>query len=293
MFAKACSIAREFTFPVVISHKNAVGECSSGIGTFVVINDEGWFVTAYHIIDQIQKLSVSNKDYKKLLERREQIKNDTTLLQHTKKKQLNNLKIEPTFIDDFSVWFGWDGVSMGVTYGIPQVDLAVGQLVNFDKTKIKRYPEFKDHLKSMEQGSSLCKLGFPFHSIKPTYEAGKGFILPPGSIPIPIIPIEGIYTRTVAVQTAEPQPFPYMFVETSSPGLSGQSGGPTFDIHGAIWAIQSQTQHFKLGFDAKDQNGKEAEHLKNQYLNVGWGIHSQTITSFLKEKGIDFQTSAF
>ena len=64
MFANAYSIARQFTFPIIISHKNAQGECGSGIGTFVIINDEAWFVTAFHIIAQLQNLNKETKSIK-------------------------------------------------------------------------------------------------------------------------------------------------------------------------------------------------------------------------------------
>jgi hypothetical protein len=296
MFAKACAIARNYTLPIIISHRNAKGDCSAGIGTFVVINEEGWFVTAFHVISQIDKLIKGNEDYKGLLLKREKIENDSTLLPHTKKKALNALKIDPNSIDNFSVFMGWTGVGIGVVHAIPDIDLAIGQLTNFDKTKVKDYPHFKDSSKPMEQGTSLCKLGFPFHNIKPTFQEGKGFELPAGSFPIPIFPIEGIFTRKININIPDAPPYPLMFIETSSPGLRGQSGGPTFDITGTIWAIQSQTRHFKLGFGSNNptnQNNKEAEHLRNQYLNVGWGIHAQTITGFLNEKNIKFQLSAY
>jgi hypothetical protein len=38
------------------------------------------------------------------------------------------------------------------------------------------------------------------------------------------------------------------FVEMSSPGLRGQSGGPRFDVNGMVWGLQSRTQHLALGF---------------------------------------------
>jgi len=293
MFSTACAIARNYTLPIIISHRNANGECGAGIGTFVVVNDDGWFVTAFHVISQIEKLNKANIDYKELLIKRDKIEHDATLLSHTKKKALNSLKIDPNSIDNFSVFMGWIGVSIGVVHVIPDIDLAVGQLINFDKTKVKDYPHFKDSSKPMEQGTSLCKLGFPFHNIKPTFQEGKGFELPVGSFPIPIFPIEGIFTRKVNINILNPPTYPLMFIETSSPGLRGQSGGPTFDIHGTIWAIQSQTRHLKLGFGSDSQNNKEAEHLRNQYLNVGWGIHAQTVTAFLNEKNIKFQLSTY
>ena len=292
MFAAACSIAREFTFPIIISSIKVNGECSSGIGSFVLINDEGWFVTAYHILGQLQHLQNSLNAYNELLAKRKSIEDNLSIKRHEKFRQLNTMKVQPDSITNFSVWPGWDGIELGPTFSLPEIDLAVGQLKNFDKTKIKRYPQFKDPNKPMDTGTSLCKLGFPFHTITPTFDPKIGFILPPGSLPIPLFPLEGIYTRTVEVQTTTPQSFPYRYIETSSPGLRGQSGGPTFDIHGTIWAIQSQTQHLKLGFETNG-TGKEIEHLKNQYLNVGWGVHSQTLTGFFNSKGISFQSSSY
>jgi hypothetical protein len=289
MFANACSIARKFTSPVIISHRTASSECGSGIGTFVVINDEGWCLTAFHIIAQINQLGVSNNEYKTLLAKRAEIESKEDIKKHIKMQQLNNHKILPNAITNFSIWLGWDGVSIGELFVIPEADIAVFKLVNFKKEMVSEYPKFKNPDEPMEQGTSLCKLGFPFHSIKPTFdETTKSFILPDNSLPIPIFPIEGIYTRTVNLQGNETRPYPLMYIETSSPGLRGQSGGPTFDINGAIWAIQSQTQHLHLGFGENQKHSKEAEHLKNQYLNVGWGTHSSTITNLLKEKNIPF-----
>ncbi|WP_153800563.1 trypsin-like peptidase domain-containing protein [Foetidibacter luteolus] len=290
MFANACSLARQFTFPIIISHRSYNGQCGSGIGTFVIINEEGWFVTAFHIIEQLNKLGLANTEYTNLVSKRKDIEDKEDLKKHVKMQMLNNCKIQPSSITNFSVWLGWDGLSIdGQIHAIPQADIAVGKLKNFKKEMVKTYPKFKNPNDPMEQGTSLCKLGFPFHSIEPTFDDHKGFVLPPGSLPIPIFPIDGIYTRTVNIQSNGAKPYPLMFIETSTPGLRGQSGGPTFDVNGAIWAIQSQTHHLKLGFGDNQKNSKEVEHLKNQYLNVGWGTHSLTVTSFLTENNIPFQ----
>lgn len=53
-----------------------------------------------------------------------------------------------------------------------------------------------------------------------------------------------------------------MFIETSTPRLRGQSGGPIFDVNGAIWAIQSQTHHLKLGFGDNQNTLKKWNTLK-------------------------------
>jgi S1-C subfamily serine protease len=71
-------------------------------------------------------------------------------------------------------------------------------------------------------------------------------------------------------------------IETSSPGIRGQSGGPIFDQHGAVWGIQSATTSYPMDFSTKVE----------QYYHVGVGVSSATIVGFLKHLGIKFQTSA-
>lgn len=107
----------------------------------------------------------------------------------------------------------------------------------------------------------------------------------PGTLPIPLFPMEGIYTREVVAGKSKDGKYDIKFIETSSPGLRGQSGGPIFDTEGSIWALQSHTSHLPLGFSPKiNKNGKEVE--ENQFLNVGRGVHIELIVNFLRENVI-------
>jgi len=56
MFQKAYSIAAEFTRPVIFSRLQFDGTCSSSLSAFVVINSDGWIVTASHIIEHWRSL---------------------------------------------------------------------------------------------------------------------------------------------------------------------------------------------------------------------------------------------
>jgi hypothetical protein len=163
MFAKACTIARQFTFPIIISNRTANGKCASGIGTYVIINEEGWFITAFHIIAQLNQLGISNNEYKDTLSKREEIENNQDYKKHVKMQMLNNLKIQPTSITNFSVFLGWKDLTIGDVFAIPEADIAVGKLLNFKKEMVKTYQKFMDPKEPMDQGTSLCKLGFPFH----------------------------------------------------------------------------------------------------------------------------------
>ena len=74
--------------------------------------------------------------------------------------------------------------------------------------------------------------------------------------------------------------------------LRGQSGGPTFDTKGTVFAIQSRTQHFPLGFDTYHGEGKKRTFVP-QFINVGWGVHVATVTGFLAELGVAFAVSNY
>ena len=92
--------------------------------------------------------------------------------------------------------------------------------------------------------------------------------------------MDGLMTRNVLTGKSPDGLYEYKWIETSSPGLRGQSGGPTFDKEGKLWAIQSKTMHLPLGFSPKLViDGKEV--VENQFLNVGHGVHVATITKFL------------
>jgi hypothetical protein len=255
MFQKAYQIASEFTFPIVTSRKTVGGICSSSVGTFVVINKEGWIVTAGHILSKWAQLAQGVEAIRAIQAERDAIKADPSLTNKERGKRLSaGIQIGKDDSDQCSMWLTWPNVQLTNMLFFPAttpgwgeiIDLGVGKLEPFDPAWVKQYPVFKDPKKGFDQGRSLCKLGFPFHQFQATWDAAKRqFLLPPGALPMPRFPIEGIFTRITEMRTDGPdQPaFPIKYVETSSPGLLGQSGGPTFDVHGTIWAIQAKTSH--------------------------------------------------
>jgi hypothetical protein len=160
---------------------------------------------------------------------------------------------------------------------------------------VSRYPVFKDPDRDFQPGASLCKLGYPFHSITPVYDSAKdSFMLPPGALPMPLFPMDGIFTRNLVIAPPPDAtlPFPFMFIETSSPGLKGQSGGPIFDTQGTVWGIQCQTAHLPLGFSPPVPGGRASE-KEHQFLNVGLGAHPKTILGILDQIGVKVQISNY
>ena len=290
MFAAAYSQASAFTKPVIISHVRPDGQCFAGIGSFVVVNDDGWFLTAAHVFTEFENLNTSKNAAAAHAAAEAAIRNDTSLLLDQKKKRLRALgQLDPKGATDFSFWWASDAVAVQNVTRIVDADIAVGRLVPFDPGSVANYPVFKDPAKRIASGTSLCRLGFPFHEIKPTYKAGI-FTLPPETFPVVFFPNEGILTRALIIgQTAEVFTG---FIETSSPGLRGQSGGPIFDQHGTVWAIQSHTSHLPLGFSPPVPNGKPGE-KEHQFLNVGRGTHPATIVGLLTKLGVKHTLSDY
>lgn len=292
MFSNAYKLASSFTQPVIISMRYFDKTVDCVCGAFVVINDEGWIITVEHLWKAHFAFKKHAKEISNYQNQIKAIQEDQRLDSKRKRKRISRLKINPRWITNLSFWWGFDGVQLKNIKALPEGDLIIGRLDRFDLKKIAAYPVFKDptHLRP---GTSLCKLGYPFHKIKATFdEKNNVFKLAPGVLPLPRFPIEGIYTRNVIAGKSKDGKYDIKFLETSSPGLRGQSGGAIFDVKGTIWAVQSRTIHFALGFNPKiKKNGREIE--ENQFLNVGIGIHPELIVAFFKDSGIKFSISDY
>jgi len=293
MFAKANSLARYFTHPLIISTRLYDKEVKCAGGAFVVLNDEGWIITAAHLLESFLAYQQHTGELQAYEKQLKQIEHDQSLTVKQKNKKLHRLKANPLWVTNHSFWWGWDGVSVKDVRPLPEGDLVIGRLEPFEKTKVKVYPIIKDPSKGLSPGTSLCKLGYPFHELKASFDEAKNvFALSPGVVPLPFFPIEGIYTRNAVAGKSKDGKYEIKFLETSSPGLRGQSGGPIFDVEGTVWAIQSRTTHFPLGFSPKvKKNGKEVE--ENQFLNVGLGVHPELIVAFLTDNRVSFQLSDY
>ena len=55
MFAEACRIAKGFTRPVATSIRFQDGTVSTSLNSFIVVNREGWVITAGHTFDSLVK----------------------------------------------------------------------------------------------------------------------------------------------------------------------------------------------------------------------------------------------
>ncbi|NLL95306.1 MAG: trypsin-like peptidase domain-containing protein [Thermoplasmatales archaeon] len=268
MFANACERAMKFTRPVITSVRTADGAVSSSCGAFVVINREGWIVTAGHIFDSFVQF---RNDFEKNKDRKD--------------------KSTHVGLTNHSFWWGADGAVLENVYVNREIDVAFGKLKGFRPEAVREYPEFKVP-DNVRPGTSLCRIGFPFVGSNTEFnEKTNSFVIPPGMLPIPFFPNDCIHTRNLLAGRSKDGNHEMLYIETSAPGLRGQSGGPIFDRSGRIAGIQVRTMHLPLGFrpEVATEGGTVVE---NQFMNVGVGVHVKTLISVMDALGIRYASEA-
>jgi S1-C subfamily serine protease len=292
MFAEAYKIASQFTRPVVISVRRFDGSLENSQAAFVILNKDGWIATAAHVFELGAEHEANTKEIADYDGKVAAIEGDTSATDKQKRKRKDRLSPNRKWIMNISWWWGENSVSLQDFKVLPAADLAIGRLEPFDASKVLRYPVLKNP-KNLPGGTSLCKLGYPFSQVPITFdETTSRFTLSLDGLSLPRFPIEGIYTRYLVVPNSDYRGHVIKFLETSSPGLRGQSGGPIFDSHGTVWAIQSHTVSLPLDFNTKAlRNGREEE--VPQFLNVGVGVHPELLTEFLRDNGVAYEESDY
>lgn len=267
MFTNAVKTASAFTFPYVGLRRTAAGRVYSLLASFMVVNEAGWVITSAHILEEL-------------------------LAAHHSAAEQDGAA--DAIVNCSEIWAvpGFQAISPGVSTGrVSRVaDLAVGRLEPFDSSGIGQFPIFRDTASEpLAQGESVCRYGFPFHAVDATFDERTGFTVAPASFPVPSFALDGIIARfnhrTAAGGAAA------MFVETSSPGLRGQSGGPLMDRDGRVCGVQSHTAHLDLGFDASYSAEGGDRVVERQFLNAGLASHVDEVRALLDAEGVDYRTA--
>ena len=286
MFAKACERVYKFTRPLIISTRTVDGTVSSSCGTFIIINPEGWILTAGHLFDSFVKYQ---QDMKKIKEVEEINARKASMAVPGAMTLPDTIQLDPKWITNHSFWWGGDGLRITSVYVNREIDVALAKLDGFRPDMVQEYPIFRDP-DTMRPGTSICRTGFPFANIATDFDEGsKSFRIRNGVLPLPFFPNDGIRTRNVLKQNKSKEGnYDMLYVETSTPGLKGQSGGPIFDTNGHIYAMQVQTNHIPLGFHPiSEYDGKSI--VENQFLNVGIGVHGKLLQQIMRDHHISFK----
>lgn len=260
------------------------------MGTFILINNQGWALTAAHVVADVLTAKEHAKAVEGYYKQIEAIEKDDSKSKGKKFHLINQLKPSKDWIINHSVWWAGDELQFEIMHFDTDCDLAIAKLVGpVEKLGVTNYPIFAKPDPDISQGTSLCRLGFPFHELKVSFDEAKGSFcinnLPPS---LATFPNDGICTRHVIMQAPDGKQI--HFLETSSAGLRGQSGGPIFDVSGNVWALQSRTASLSLGFAPKIKEGNR-EITEHQFMHTGWGTHVFHIRSLLEQFGISFQSA--
>lgn len=292
MFSKALTHVEQYTLPVIFSRRLWNGQVGSGIGTCIVLNPDGWVLTAAHIALDIASVAKHGAEIAAYEQAKNTILGNAALHPNDRHKRLRALKANSLWITNQAVIWGLDPHSQVHQFQCNAIaDIAIGRLQPFDPKWVKTYPIFKNPNEPMLPGTSLCRLGFPFHQVDATFDdQTKLFKLANGVFPIPRFPNDGIHTR-IAILVSPDNKQQAKYIETSTAGLKGQSGGPIFDSSGHIWAMQSRTQSLPLGFKPEVVEGNKTI-VEHQFMHVGWGSHVEEIIKLCKRFGVDITLSS-
>jgi hypothetical protein len=290
MLTRAFASAYQYTRPLIILKRLENRTIAAGVGTFFLINKDGWAITAAHLIAELAAAEQHKQEHDKYLQECALIDADTVLSEGKKKHRKGQLHRNFEWITKLSCWWGGNGVTMasGIVHSDVQADIAIVQLAGIQNLNVTEFPKFASVKRPLQPGMTMCRLGFPFNSINAQFdEALQDFVVPPMAS-IPMFPNDGIHTR-VAIEVHPPNNRQVAFLETSSPGLRGQSGGPIFDRDGIVWALQSKTSSLPLGFNTEYISEGRKRPAPEQFIHVGLGTHVQHIRDLLGRCGVKFE----
>ena len=287
MFENACQqfFHHHTILPIEIATRFESGKPHYGVGAGILINDDGWIITAGHILLDMRKtheaITKANDHHKQV----EEIRSDTALSAKERQKRLRTLgKLPPTTPRNQAVRIGLKPAAKWNERVFQLADVGILKVDNYEIPKGYVQPCFRTN--PVDIGEMVCRAGYPFYEAGVDWdEQANQFVSKLESVPLFVN--EGIISRFVIFKSASDKGSleNIKFIETSSPGLRGQSGGPLIDKEGRICGMQSHTHHYALDF--APQKGGQTEH---QFLNVGRAVHVDTIRWCLDKFKIPYRT---
>lgn len=290
MFADAIEQAGEYTCPYVALRRKHDGTVFSSIGAFVILNSDGWVLTAAHIVDEIKRARASVEGGKQIEGRIAEAEALTGAAAKGRKHDIHKMRdqLADHLAQGIEIWAipGFNDLKPQIAeqHLVGEADLALLRLEPFDHEQVREYPVLRPQDEAIRPGMPVARVGYPFHKVEAEFDAERRSFDITSGFPVPRFASDGIVSRFRNLRAEDGNEYP--FIETSTPGLRGQSGGPLVDIEGRVCGLQSRTIHYDLGFDAHvERNGHQE--TERQFLNVGEASHVDAIRVLLAEHDVE------
>src|SRR5882762_5925318 len=128
MFARALELAANFTSPLIMSKRLANGKIACGCVTFIIVNADGWILTAAHVLEDLALAQQHQTERERYEAERQAIVDNKGLLTDQRRKKLARLQKNSEWITNISYWWGYDGAKVK-TFNMDRLaDLAVGRI---------------------------------------------------------------------------------------------------------------------------------------------------------------------
>lgn len=286
MYKKSIKENSKFLIPFVEGIKYyKSNEIEHVLGTMIILNEDGVVLTCKHIAQEFINNDELGNNYPKMIKEIRSCKDKANLKEIEKKYNLNDDTVVLTNINlPFEIN---DKFNIEIKLH-KNLDLAI---IKFNGVKFScdNYPVFSKEI--VEQGQSVCKLGYAFPEYSYfEYSKKKECIVLKNELisSFPLFPMDGIVTRNIMDENGKLSMF-----ETSTPGIRGQSGGPVFSPEGLIYGLQAMTRHIDLNFDVntKVKRGISSKNVTyTPFINLGICISSTEIIKFLDENNIKYNS---
>ena len=125
MFADAYEKASAFTHPVIVSVHHFDGTLHCSLAAFVVLNADGWALTAAHVLAAGPAFEQHREEIAEHARRVDAVSRDSRLSAKQKRQKSRRIKSNPKWITDYSFWWGWDGLRSREVIAFPKSQQAV------------------------------------------------------------------------------------------------------------------------------------------------------------------------
>src|SRR5437868_11453644 len=106
MFSRALGTMTKFTLPVIFTRQFRKGQLASSLGSFVVVNRDGWIVTADHVVADMLKFSESQREVQYYEAEKQRIDAEPGLKDNEKRRQVQRLSVSDEWITHQAVMWG-------------------------------------------------------------------------------------------------------------------------------------------------------------------------------------------